>query len=197
MYVVTVNPPASEPLSLTDAKLYCRIDDTNSDALITANITEARQWVEKYCGIALLTQTLNIMLDRSDIDYWEGIIQLPVFPIQNVVSINTYDQQNTATLFASSNYFLSNDRIALNNDDSWPSFLRDIDAAAIQVTAGYTDATLVPAPIILAMKQLVLYYFEKRMMVNDGLSNQQATVNEEMPFSVKSQLSAYRRFFLA
>jgi Phage gp6-like head-tail connector protein len=57
-------PPASEPLSLADAKAQIRVDDDYSDDLITALISAVRRDVEAFLGRALITQTWTMVLDE-------------------------------------------------------------------------------------------------------------------------------------
>jgi len=59
-----VTDATSEPVTLTEAKDYCRIDDANSDVRITSLISAARRNIENETGLALLTQTWVGVLDR-------------------------------------------------------------------------------------------------------------------------------------
>ena len=62
---VLVTAPAAEPLTLAEAKLHLRVDDTADDALIGALITAARQHAEHDTRRALVTQTWKLALDAS------------------------------------------------------------------------------------------------------------------------------------
>src|SRR5690349_8146996 len=61
---VLVTPPASEPVSLADAKLFARITTTAEDALTTSLITAARQRCEDWRGFSFVTQTWDYFFDR-------------------------------------------------------------------------------------------------------------------------------------
>jgi hypothetical protein len=56
--------PASEPVTLAEAKDYARVDTSDSDTLITSLIKVARRRVESETGLALITQTWTGVLDR-------------------------------------------------------------------------------------------------------------------------------------
>jgi uncharacterized phiE125 gp8 family phage protein len=56
--------PGEEPVSLAEAKAFCRIDGTDEDALVSALITAARLHVESITGRALLTQTWRLILQN-------------------------------------------------------------------------------------------------------------------------------------
>ena len=43
-----VTPAASEPITLTEAKNFLRVDGTDDDTLITALISAAREMCESY-----------------------------------------------------------------------------------------------------------------------------------------------------
>ena len=52
-----LTPPGSEPVSLSEAKLFLRIEHAAEDATISRAITAARETCEQYLGSALLPQT--------------------------------------------------------------------------------------------------------------------------------------------
>jgi Phage gp6-like head-tail connector protein len=58
-----LSQPTVEPLSLTEAKQHLRVDFTEDDAYITALITAARQYVEKFTNRALLNRKMLLTLD--------------------------------------------------------------------------------------------------------------------------------------
>ena len=52
-----IAPPGEEPVTLAEAKAWCRIDAADEDALLSALIAAARLQVESLTGRALVTQT--------------------------------------------------------------------------------------------------------------------------------------------
>lgn len=62
--LVTVTPPASEPVLVSEAKQAARIDVPDDDLFVLGLITAARQYVENRTNLALVTQTLQMTLDR-------------------------------------------------------------------------------------------------------------------------------------
>ena len=68
--------PASEPITLAEAKAYLRVDSSGDDALITSLIVSARKLCEEHMQRAIMSQTLQLFLDNlDDIDnpLWEGM----------------------------------------------------------------------------------------------------------------------------
>src|SRR5688500_5745800 len=84
MGLTQVTPPAIEPMALDDAKKYLRVDTADDDVLIKTLITAAREWVERYTGQALITQTWDYWLDhfphetrRGGEPWWDGVKEGP------------------------------------------------------------------------------------------------------------------------
>ncbi len=65
-----------EPLSLEDAKLYCKIDYDEDDNLLLTLITAARLLLEKYTGLSFVQKRLIVQLTNLC-----GGIELPYGPI--------------------------------------------------------------------------------------------------------------------
>jgi uncharacterized phiE125 gp8 family phage protein len=61
--IVVVTPPAVEPVTLDEAKLFCRIDGTLQDALVSGLITAAREYCEAYTRRAFITTDFRQSLD--------------------------------------------------------------------------------------------------------------------------------------
>ena len=208
--VTTVTGPSVEPISTADAKAWLRIESgvTADDTLIDALVTAARQHVEDYCQIRLITQTV-----RQTLDHWPGsknnldlpnegrisdyiggdpdYVELIARPVQSVSSVTIYDDGGNSDTWNAPNYRLSipGDRARLVPTDNaaWPSATRRSDAVEIQYVAGYGDAgSDVPDAILKAMKLLVAHWYENREAVVIGTS-----VNE-LPFAVKALLAPYR-----
>lgn len=197
MHLVQTTPPSIEPLSLSDAKTHCNVDNTHWDSMFTFFITTARQWVEQYCLNSLITQTYTVTYDYHDTAEWlwsvKRKIRLPQTPIQSVTSITHYDRDNTATVFDSSNYFLSGDRVILNDANFWPSNLRLHDCMKIIFISGFGSlATNVPTNIILAMKMLIASWYEIRESLSDDVLAKTNMQLLPVPFGVTSLLSKYK-----
>lgn len=182
-----VTAPASEPVTTSEVKTFLRIDSSDEDTLLSNLITAARQSAESYTGRAFITQTWKMFLDGWPYgkgEWWDGVRQLPIRelhglselniplpPLQSITHVKTYDDDDTATTFSSSNYYVSsysgdyarNGRISLRTSATWPTYERDSDGIEIQFVAGYGDsASDVPQQIKQAILQEVAYLYENR-----------------------------------
>lgn len=103
-----VSGPASEPLTLDEAKAFLRIDHDADDATITRAITAARQAAEEHLRTILLPQTYTYTTSALGC-----LVQLPVGPAQMVNLVQSIDSAGAATTVASSQYRLTIDGFGL------------------------------------------------------------------------------------
>ena len=91
MAIDIVTPAASEPISLTDAKNFLRVDHSNDDTLISALITSARQLCEEYTRRILVTTTIDEYYDKFPMNRYENLsnlIYLSRGPVASITSLN-------------------------------------------------------------------------------------------------------------
>lgn len=184
-----VTAPATEPITLAEAKAQCRVDHTDDDDLLVAYIAAARTWWEETYGRALLAQTWDYAIDAfPDSD----VLWLPKAPLQSVTSVTYYDDDlSTSTVFSSSNYQVDTTaepgRIALKDGVSWPSdALRLSSGVVVRFVAGYASEEAVPGPIKSALKLLVaqMYAFREPQVVGKTLA--------QVEFAVEALSAPYR-----
>jgi uncharacterized phiE125 gp8 family phage protein len=146
------------------AKRHLRIDDNAQDTEVEVWIRTARQQVEKDTELALLTQTVDVSLDEFPYGY--DAIVLNVAPIQSITYVKYYDSTGTLQTWANTNYVLDAasipPRLGLAVSASWPTSLRVFQPGVIRLVAGYTSASLVPDPLLHAMKLLIGCYSRDR-----------------------------------
>lgn len=186
--IALVTPPASEPITLSEAKAWAKIDGSDDDAQVTALISAARMAAEEYLRRSLVTQTWKLTLDlccARDV-WWDGVIEgpisalhgglpnslpLPKGPAQSITSVVTYDLSNAATTYGASNYRVdaSGDRLVLNYGAIWPSNMRPQSAIEITYVAGYGAPSSVPQPIKSGMLIHVASLYEQRGNCEDAM----------------------------
>lgn len=100
---VRVSEPAGEPVSLSEAKVFLRIDGSDEDALLTELIKAARIAAEQQMGKSLITQSWQLRFDGSA----PAIVALPYAPVQTVTSVKRIDEQDNETLLSASHYYVN------------------------------------------------------------------------------------------
>lgn len=166
-----ISVPASEPITLSEAKNYLKVEDsyTDDDTLITAIITSVRQYIETYLTTALITQTIEEKWDYIDVRNYQvrQNFNLGVNPVQSVTSITYIDTDGDSQTWSASEYVVDTHRqvarIGIKNGYTWPSIQDEINALTVTYVAGYGDAgSDVPGNILQAMRYLIAAYYENR-----------------------------------
>ena len=186
---ITVGPSV-EPVTLDEAKAQCRVDLSDDDALITALIVAAREYLEGLDWRAWMTQTVEYWLDDWPRNF---VIDLPRPPVQSVTSIKYYDIHDAEFTFASTNYFVDTitepARIGLNWNCNWPpESLRAVNAVCVTYVAGWPAQEYFPQRLKQAMLLLIGHWYENREASTVG------AVNRQIELGVKDLLGLDRGF---
>jgi len=136
MAIITITPPAVEPVTAAEIKASARIDGTEFDNEIAVLIATFRRQAEHAQGRRLITQTVELVLDAfpSDTD-----IDL-LFPcVQSVTSVKYYDAAGVQQTLSSSAYSLDSDSTPcwILVADSWPITKEVANAVRIRYVVGY------------------------------------------------------------
>jgi uncharacterized phiE125 gp8 family phage protein len=181
--------PTLEPVSIAEAKDWLHITDDYEDLAITDLITAARQKVEDDTGTALLTQTWTYAVDQRPADH---VFVLPVAPVQAVTSVTTYSEADTPTVISTSVYrvdLLSQPaRVVLREHQSWPTGVRTRSAYEFVIVAGYASPSLIPAPLVHAVRLLLHHWHSTRAAVLVGAGMSQ----HEVPLAYESLIAPYK-----
>lgn len=177
----------AEPITVDDAKAQLRVVDSTDDALIGDLITEAREHVEAYCGTRLIPGSVTMTFGR-----FEDLGRLTLAPVAGVTAIRYLDANGVEQTLDPSTYTLINvaddplaPMIRLNFGKSWPSSMVASDAVRVDANVGYS---VVPPPIIRAMKLLITQWYDYRT----GVQIDARGVPAEVPNAVSSLLANYR-----
>lgn len=184
---VLASAPATEPV--TAAELRTALVETSTalpDTEAELLIEEARALIEENTGLALVTQSWTLALDRwpnkVSGEWWDGIrdgamselhggtadVILPRYPLQSITSCNVYDEGGTAAAVTVASVFDVDTyrrpgRMTLKRGATWPVALRASNAIVIEYVAGYGDnASDVPAPLRRAVKSAAGYLYTHR-----------------------------------
>lgn len=150
MSLQLLSPPASEPVTLAEAKAHLKLDTTDDDALIATLITAARARAEWHTGRAFVTQSWRFILDAIPPG---GVIEIPLPPLRAVSEIAVADANGIRRVLDTPEYAVDTAsepaRVVVAAP---PRNLQRFDAVEIAFTAGFGDASAVPA----AVRQAIL-----------------------------------------
>lgn len=202
MALSLVSGPAIEPVTVSDAKLYCRQDIADDDSLFVTLIGSARRYIETFTRRALITQTWEYRLDEFPCNDLEerGVIELPISPVQSITSI-TYVDMNGATQTWSPTLYQtdlpsgpkpSRARIMPAYLQFYPIARCQFNSVVIRFVAGYGDrGSSVPDDLKTALLGLVSHWY------NQGREPYSVGVGVgaiEVPMTARALLTAYKSY---
>ncbi len=152
MSLLSITPPAEEPVTLAAFKEHIRVDDSAEDAALSGFLLAARRTIEARYGVAMIAQGWRLSLDGAS-----RSIVLPLSPILSVDSVGVVRSGVTEALALS----------AFEADTGAVGRVR-LDAAyqgaglVIAFTAGWSSAASLPEEMKLAVKTLAAHFYERR-----------------------------------
>ena len=167
----------TEPITLAEARLHCRVDADTSDghpddSLIEMYISVAREYAENFTGLALGKKTIELTLD----DFPSDEIEL-IGPASSVTSIQYYDAAGDLQTLDASNYELDDyskpSYIYPAYAVTWPPVYPMTNAVIITYVTGYADDSD-SQPLPFAAKAAIL------LMVGHLYENREDTTDRSM-----------------
>jgi uncharacterized phiE125 gp8 family phage protein len=179
---------ATEPVTQAEAQLWCKQDDDTDDDIFDSLIIGARDWVEQYTGRALINQTWTQIIDYR----FPSVITLPHPPLSSITSLAYTDTAgNAQTLTEDTDFIASTNQtppiLYEAWTKSWPSVRPVREAITVTYVAGYGAAAAnVPDVFKIAMRQLILHWYDQRPAVAIG------TISKTLELTLSAILSAHK-----
>jgi hypothetical protein len=148
-HTLTYSGSVVEPVTLNEAKLYCRVTNTADDAQIEMMITQARQAIEKATGLCLVQRNVSVWFSNLT-----GTFQLPFGPV--TFFFNLTDENGN--LIDSSNIRLIGGQFPTLRTPCWDNLLATYQS-------GYD---CVPDDLKIAILDQVSYDYENRGLDSDS-----------------------------
>ncbi len=167
MTLILAEPPALEPVTLTEVKAHLRLDFDSEDDLLNSLITTARQYLEERTGLALITQVWRLCLDdwpNSD------CVTLGKTPVSTINLIEQFDSEGTATSLDITGMLLdgqSRPARIYTSKQSKPE--QAINGIEITFTAGFGESIDVPDLIKRAILIHISHMYEFRGVVTPDM----------------------------
>lgn len=185
---VVVTGPASEPVSVAEAKEHLKVDDTADDTLIAGLVAAAREACEMAARRAFVSRTLDLRLAS-----WPSgrMIEFPEPPLVSVTSISYTDEDGNAGTVSAPDYVVYNQVepgiLVLKPSAEWPSVtLMPGPSLVVRYVAGFGAPAAVPRHYKQAILLTIGHWYANRESVVIGSAVQ------EVPDGAKDLLRANR-----
>ena len=163
-----ITEPTAEPVTVDEAKEALRIDITDEDTRIGNIIESARIFAEDFCGLKLMTQTIELSMDK-----WPATeFKLGIWPLASIDSIKYDDTASPVaeqTLTVDTDYYADTTLIEgrVRTIGGWPSVAVKPQAIRIRMTAGYASAAAVPERIKDGIKAYCAYIYDSDPLMKE------------------------------
>lgn len=162
--IKVIEEPIDEPVTVDELKEFARIDHDYEDTLIESFITTARKAVEYVLGRKLLETSMRVTMDE-----WNSeVIVLPYPPLISVTGVYTIGEDDAATEYSSSNYYVDTNKdpaeLVIKYGVTWPDNTdRFHGGYRIDYKAGYGEVSEnVPNHFLTAVKIWATDLYEGR-----------------------------------
>lgn len=161
-----ITAPASEPITLAEAKAQMRVTTDAEAGLISGLIFSARDLCERETGRALMAQTWELSLDN-----FSNQMCLGRAPVASITSIKYTDADGAEQTLPSTEYVLDNAsnllaRVVIAPNKSWPAIYSGINNVRIRYVAGYATAAAVPQALKQWMLLQISHWYRNRESVS-------------------------------
>lgn len=180
-----VTPASGAVVSLEEIKRHVGQRLSDDDVLLETAVAVAQAWVEAYLGRSLLRQTWREWFDGP----FPGAVVLLTEQADAVTSLTVYDRLDAPSVVATTVYQVDTiaapSRLVLREGQTWPADLRQVNAIAVEYTAGWATAADVPDLVKAGIALFAAHRYDHREPVTGG------TVTT-VPYGIEAVLRPYR-----
>jgi uncharacterized phiE125 gp8 family phage protein len=162
--------PATEPVTLAEAKAHCRVDTSDDDTYLTALINLGRIYVEDILDITMITTVWEARYDVFPL--WELTLPRPPMAAQTVTVIYRDESGTNQTITSVAGFqadsYVTPGRIYPLYNGVWPAVRGDENSVTVRWTAGYGAAGSVPQNLKHLVLLLVAHWYANREPVTQA-----------------------------
>ena len=160
---------ATEPVTVAEAKLWCKVTGTEEDSIFTIMVKSAREALEKYTGCSFGAKGIHsTWLEMPD----DNEIELPYGPIISIDAVYKIDEEGTEeALTLNTDYWVFGDQDAVIKFNTfWSSGVKTQRTVRVEYTAGYGNSATeeLPAALKLAVLKQIATDYEFREDIGAG-----------------------------
>lgn len=167
MPLITLTPPAVEPVSLEEAKAHLRIGHDLEDGAVAGLVAAARGAIEALTGIALIARTV-----REKRDGWVHVgarsVALGLGPVSAVLAVRVADPWGALLTVAPAEYALDGagnpPRLVFERSPREPAIPEG--GVEIDMVCGFGGPDAIPAPLRHACLAMAAHLYENRAGAN-------------------------------
>jgi len=161
-----VTAATTEPITLTEAKNFLRVDHTDDDTLISVLITASRQMCEEYTRRILVTTTIDEFFDQFPTNSWNNLhnmIYLSRGPVASITSVKYVNEIGSELTIDSSKYVtdLISEPARIQSTDGWFSLAGVMNQVIVRYVVG-SDVSSIPKPLIQGMMLVISDLYDQR-----------------------------------
>lgn len=164
MRLFRVTQPAEEPVTVAEAKIHCRVDHSEEDALIAMLIKAARLSCEHETGRTLVSCQWELVADK-----FTAPLAI-AYDASAIVSVKFLDANGVQQTVAPEDYTLGASGL-LWPVESWPDIGDKPDPVRVRYSAGYATAADVPASLKSWIFLHVAHFYKNRELATAGPMN--------------------------
>lgn len=158
MDVIDLTSPVIEPVSLTQAKLFLRVDHEDENDLISSMISAARLKVEDYCGVSLITRSRRVRFNLLQSDS----VIINHYPLSEVTAVRLTNKTGEETVLAGDQYSVNLKARPARLCLETPQNITIDQSLSVDFMAGYgTGESDIPAPFTQAILLLIAQLYER------------------------------------
>lgn len=176
----------TEPVSPTEAKLFCKVTGTAEDTLFTILIKSARQALEEYTQSSFGEKTIHATWVTVPDD---NLFELPYGPIISVDNVYWIDEEGTeeAAVLNTDYWVYGNQDAIVKLGKMWSSGLKSSNTVRIEYTAGYGHANTetLPEPLKLAILKSISTQYEMREDLGSAYTLDNSSKSQAAPYRKK------------